>query len=139
LRKTFSTLPLTEFSNQEPVPMNMMDVKHEIEALIAEFGGNPFGFLWVLRDSENENLDFAKQNERWAFIKTESWHSLDLADYQLWAVSDNGDLIWWNGDRVIAMAPRDREFVSTPVRPSQFLRLLKSGKNFTIFPEDLLK
>jgi hypothetical protein len=37
------------------------------------------------------------------------------------------------------MVPRDREFVSTPVRPSQFLRFLKSGKNFTIFPEDPLK
>ena len=120
------------------VPMSEMHIKREIDVLIEEFGTNPLGFFWILHDSRNENVDFATQNKKCAIIKYETWHSLDLAEYQLWAISDNGDLLWWNGNQVVVMAPRDRAFVSTPMRPSQFIRLLKSGQTFSVFPDDLL-
>jgi hypothetical protein len=118
--------------------MNEMDIKQEINGIIKEFGGNPFGFFWILHDSPNENVDFAIQNKKWAIIKSDTWHSLDLNEYQLWAISDNGDLLWWNGNQVIAMAPRDMEFLSAHIRPSQFIRLLQVGKRFALFPDDLL-
>ena len=73
--------------------MEPMDIKREIESLLREFGTNPLGFFWILHDSENQNLDFEKQNDQWAVVKAEAWHSLDLAKYQLWAISDNGDLL----------------------------------------------
>jgi hypothetical protein len=120
------------------VPMSEMEIKREIDVLIEEFGTNPLGFFWILHDSPNENVDFATQNKKFAIIKSDTWHSLDLAEYQLWAISDNGDLLWWNGNQVIAMAPRDREFSSAHIRPSQFIRLLKSGKTFALFPDDLI-
>ncbi|WP_154662548.1 hypothetical protein [Solimonas flava] len=112
-------------------------IKAEAASVIRQFGANPLGFFWVLHDSENENLDFEKQNERWAFVKSESWHSLNMAAYSLWAISDNGDLLWWNGEQTVAMRPRDYEFISRAVAPSQFIRLLVSGVEHSFFPKDL--
>jgi hypothetical protein len=112
-------------------------VQKEIDTLIEEFGENPMQFFWILHESPNENLDFQKQNEVWALIKAETWHSLDLSHYWLWAISDNGDLLWWNGDRTIAMHPRDGDFISEPGSPSQFIRLLVSGRSCSFFPDDL--
>lgn len=114
-----------------------MDIKDEIRKVIQEFGVNPMEFFWILHDSNNNHINFEKQNEAWAFIKSETWHSLNLTNYYLWAISDNGDLLWWNGKQVIAMAPKDSEFMSIPVRPLQFISLLKSGHSFSLFPDDL--
>ena len=117
--------------------MTQAEIQQELAGLIKEFDLNPLHFFWILHDSDNENLDFRNKNIEWAFVKSESWHNLDLADYQLWAISDNGDLLWWNGEQTVAMRPRDQEFISTPARPSQFVRLLASGRAYSYFPKEL--
>jgi len=117
--------------------MKTGDIQVELKLIIQQFGQNPLGFFWILHKSENENLDFEKMNERWAFIKNESWHSLNMASYALWAISDNGDLLWWNSEQTVAMRPRDYEFISLAVAPSQFIRLLASGVTHSFFPKDL--
>ena len=114
-----------------------MAIEHELEQLVAKYGINPLGFFWVLHDSTNDNLDFRKQNERWAFVKAESWHSLDLIAYVLWAISDNGHLLWWNQRQLIVMLPRDKKFCSISIAPPQFLCQLISGRRFEFFPDDL--
>ena len=118
--------------------MPSTDLRRELVRVIETFGGNPLEFFWILHDSENPNLDFMNQNEVWAAIKDEPWHCLDLSDYQLWAISDNGDLMWWNGQQTVARRPRDCEFISVPVGPLQFMRLLVSGTFGGFFPDDLL-
>ncbi len=117
--------------------MNKEKIQIEIRELIKEFGKYPFQFFTILSDSENPNVDFAVQNKLWAFLKNEEWHSLAMSNYYLWAISDNGDLLWWNGVQTIAMAPRDNEFFSTPVSPTQFIKLVGLKKVGSIFPDDL--
>ncbi|MFT5104298.1 MAG: hypothetical protein ACI86C_001962 [Candidatus Latescibacterota bacterium] len=119
------------------INMNDKCVESELSDLIEEYGINPYEFFHILLKSENPNLDFAIQNNHWAFIKNESWHSLNMIDYRLWSISDNGDLLWWNGEQVIAMYPRNFEFMSLNVSPKQFIRLVGIGKVTGIFPEDL--
>jgi hypothetical protein len=118
--------------------MNAPDMSTELQLLHKQFGSHPMSFFWILGESANENLDFKKQNDRWAYIKDESWHSLDLTKFQLWAISDNGDLLWWNGDeQTIAMRPRDMRFISLATRPSRFIGALASGKTtFAYFPSN---
>jgi hypothetical protein len=115
------------------------DITTELQQLREQFGLNPMSFFWILGESANENLDFRKANDRWAFIKDEPWHSLDLRKFQLWAISDNGDLLWWNGEeQTIAMRPRDMRFMSVAARPSRFIGALASGKTtFAYFPASL--
>jgi hypothetical protein len=114
------------------------DIRRELAAVIESFGANPLRFFWILHDSENPNLDFRSRNAAWADLKDETWHSLHLRDYQLWAISDNGDLLWWNGEQTVVMRPRDSEFISMAISPVQFMRLLVSGKLRGYFPEGLL-
>ena len=117
--------------------MNKEEIKKELEELTGEFGNYPYGFFNILNSSNNPNIDFDTQNKGWESIKTEKWHSIDLSHYLLWAISDNGDLLWWNGEQTIAMNPRACEFMSLPVRPKQFMRLIGMGKVTGIFPPDL--
>ena len=117
--------------------MRREEISKELESLAEEFGGYPYQFFTILCSSDNPNVDFETQNQEWGFIKNETWHSLNLDDYFLWSVSDNGDLLWWNGEQTIAMNPRASEFMSLPVRPKQFIRLVGMGKVTGIFPSDL--
>ena len=117
--------------------MNKEEIAKELKELVDEFGVYPYDFFNILQDATNPNLDFATQNKEWEFIKEENWHDLKLDAYVLWAVSDNGDLLWWNGEQTVAMAPRASEFMSMPVRPRQFIKLVGTGKVTGIFPPDL--
>ena len=117
--------------------MKKEEIAKELESLTEEYGGYPYQFFTILCSSENPNVDFETQNQEWEFIKNEKWHSLNLGGYLLWSVSDNGDLLWWNGEQTIAMNPRASEFMSLPVRPKQFIRLIGMGKVTGIFPSDL--
>ena len=114
--------------------MDTASLTRELQALVAEHKGRPYGFFTILGDSENPDEDLSAQNEAWSYIKKETWHSLDLANYFLWGISDNGDLLWWNGEQTIAMNPRDSVLVSEPVAPRQFIRLVGMGKIGRIFP-----
>ena len=114
--------------------MNFQGLQSELEGVISEFGARPYGFFTILGSSDEPRLDLHKQNEIWAFVKAETWHSLDLSAYVLWSISDNGDLLWWNGDQTIAMDHRASTFVSEPVAPRQFMRLAGTGKIGSVFP-----
>lgn len=113
----------------------MSEVKAELEAVLQDFGARPYGFFSILDDSDNPNLNLRKQNTDWDFIKSECWHSLDLSSYMLWSISDNGDLLWWNGEQTIAMNPRDGTYLSEPVSPRVFIRLVGLNKVGRLFPD----
>jgi hypothetical protein len=115
--------------------MELREIHIEIDSVLAEFGERPYDFFTILTDSEDPNIDLQNQNSKREFVKAETWHSLDLSAYVLWAISDNGDLLWWNGSQTIAMAHRDSTFVSEPVGPKQFIRLIGMGKVGQIFPD----
>ena len=117
--------------------MNTKEITNELSALTEEYGTYPYNFFNILQSSKNPNLDFETQNREWEFVKNEEWHNIDLSKYLLWAVSDNGDLLWWNGAQTIAMNPRASEFMSMPVAPKQFIQLIGMGKVTGIFPNDL--
>jgi len=117
--------------------MNTDKITKELSELTEEYGSYPYNFFNILQRSSNPNLDFEAQNKEWEFIKKEEWHNLDLNNYSLWSISDNGDLLWWNGVQTIAMNPRAGEFMSMPVRPKQFIKLIGMGKVTGIFPSDL--
>ena len=112
-------------------------INRELESVIKEYGVYPFKYFNILLSSENPNIDFDKQNEGWSFVKNEKWHSLDMSNYVLWCISDNGDLLWWNGDQIIAMNPRASEYMSLPVGPAKFIDLVGIGKVTGIFPSQL--
>ena len=117
--------------------MNCTDIKPFLAEVIEEFGENPYGFFNILRDSDNPVIDIFKANESLESLKSEEWHSLKMKEYTLWAISDNGDCLWWNGEQTVAMNPRSFEFMSLPVQPKQFIRLIGMGKVTGIFPEQL--
>ena len=117
--------------------MDASVLSEELTSLIEEFGAYPYQFFNILTVSENVNLDLEIQNRQWSDLKHESWHSLNLTDYDLWSISDNGDLLWWNGKQTVAMNPRDSEFMSLPFGPKQFIKLIGKGKVTGIFPNDL--
>lgn len=117
--------------------MKKEELTKELKELVDEFGTYPYDFFNILQNSDNPNLDIDIQNKQWEFVKGETWHSLNLSGYLLWAVSDNGDLLWWNGAQTIAMNHRASEFMSIPVRPRQFIRLIGMGKVTGIFPSSL--
>jgi hypothetical protein len=114
--------------------MDVDGLQSELQELVSEFGRRPYAFFTILGSSDESGLDLYKQNERWAFVKSETWHSLDLSAYVLWSVSDNGDLLWWDGSQTIAMDHRASMFVSEPVAPRQFIRLAGMGKIGKVFP-----
>lgn len=113
------------------------ELTKELKELVEEFGTYPYDFFNILQNSDNPNLDLDTQNKQWEFIKEEAWHNLDMKDYLLWSVSDNGDLLWWNGEQTIAMNHRAGEFMSMPVQPGQFIRLIGMGNVTGIFPSSL--
>jgi len=117
--------------------MDIPVLNEELRALLEEYGPYPYEFFNILTTTENDNLCLESQNAQWSELKRESWHSLNLESYNLWAISDNGDLLWWNGEQTIAMNPRDQEFMSLHVNPKQFIRLIGMGKVTGIFPNDL--
>lgn len=117
--------------------MNCHDIKPALIEVIEEFGENPYNFFHILRESDDRNVDLIAQNEINEDIKSESWHSIRMDGYVLWAITDNGDCLWWNGEQTIAMCPRDFEFMSVPVVPRQFIRLVGLGKITGIFPEEI--
>jgi len=117
--------------------MELEKIHNEIDSVVAEFGKRPYDFFTILTNSNDPTLDLQNQNSQLEFVKAETWHSLDLSSYVLWAISDNGDLLWWNGSQTIAMAHRDSTFVSEPVRPKQFIRLVGMGKVGRIFPDSI--
>ncbi|MES9970207.1 MAG: hypothetical protein ABW092_09250 [Candidatus Thiodiazotropha sp.] len=117
--------------------MNKEQTQRELSKLIDEYGNYPYNFFNILQNSNNPNIDFETQNKEWQLVKDEEWHNLDLYNYLLWAISDNGDLLWWNGKQTVAMNPRASEFMSLPVGPKQFIRLIGMGKVTGIFPEGL--
>lgn len=53
----------------------------------------------------------------------------------LWSISDNGDLLWWNGEQTIAMNPRDGTYLSEPVSQRGFIRLVGLNKVGRLFPD----
>jgi hypothetical protein len=114
--------------------MDIETLHGRLQTLVAELGTKPYGFFAILGVPGDDRLDLRAQNQRWDFIRSETWHSLDLSTYLVWAISDNGDLLWWNGDRTIAMDPRSTTFISEPVDPRQFIRLAGMGKLGKIFP-----
>lgn len=114
-------------------------IEKELKELVEEFGDYPYEFFTILLKSDNPNIDFDSQNKNWEFVKDETWHSIDLSSYILWSISDNGDLLWWNGQQTILMDHRGSEFLSTPVNPHQFIRLVGLKKFVGILPDDLVK
>ena len=118
--------------------MDKRQVLAVISEIEKEFGKFPHDFFRLLSDSEIKHYDYDSENQTWSFIKEETWHNIDMTKYVLWATTDNGDLMWWNGERVIAMSPRDFEFMSIKMRPINFIREITSGTITGIFPHDLL-
>lgn len=118
--------------------MDSEAIKLEISKAEEAHGINPLGFFWLLTDSQNPNLNFQVQNERGNDLKKENWHNLDLSNYWLYAISDNGDFLWYNGHQTVAMNPRSQMFVSISSPPAQFIRLVRLGKATNLFPEDLV-
>lgn len=117
--------------------MDLMKLQNELGFIIEEYGAYPYEFFNILQNSENKYLDLETQNELWSDLKSEEWHDLNLRQYLLWAISDNGDLLWWNGKQTVAMNPRSMEFMSLPVHPQQFIKLIGMGKVKGIFSSDL--
>ena len=117
--------------------MDLVEIQSELTSIIEEYGAYPYEFFNILHNSENVNLDLEKQNELWGDFKIEDWHDLNLEKYLLWSISDNGDLLWWNGEQVVAANPRAFEFISLPVPPKQFIKLIGLGKVTGIFPNEL--
>ena len=117
--------------------MDISVITKELDSLIEDQGVYPYKFFNILRECENSNLDIEAQNKVWEDLKQESWHSLNLKSYMLWSISDNGDLLWWNGSQTVAMNPRSSEFMSLSVSPKQFIKLVGMGKVTGIFPESL--
>lgn len=117
--------------------MDLVEIQGELASIIEEHGIYPYKFFNILHSSENVNLDLAKQNELWSYLKKEAWHDLKLERYLLWSISDSGDLLWCNGEQVVAINPRAFEFMSLPVAPKQFIKLVGLGKVTGIFPNEL--
>ena len=118
--------------------MDFATLNAELRELVAEFGNRPYNFFTILGQPGEPDLDLRIHNERWEFIKSETWHCLDLSQYLLWSGSDNGDLLWWNGEQTIAMDHRSATFISEPVGPRQFIRLVGLDKVGRIFPDSLI-
>ena len=117
--------------------MNKIDIKNELKEITKEFGDYPYQFFTILMKSDDPNVDFETQNKVWESERKEKWHSLDLSNYLLWSITDNGDLLWWNGEQTILMSPRVSEFLSIPVRPMQFMKLVGLKRVGRILPDDL--
>ena len=114
------------------------DVRVAIREVEAAFGSNPLGYFWLLQLTGGDHLDYDAVNRLHDNVRNKSWHSLRLHDYRVWALSDNGDMLWWNGDQTIAMDGRAREFVSVAVRPLQFMKLVSERRYSQLFPDELL-
>ncbi|MCW8930750.1 MAG: hypothetical protein OQL19_10975 [Gammaproteobacteria bacterium] len=117
--------------------MEKAEVTAVIEKIEKEFGLFPYDFFRLLTDCENKGFDYESENKTWGYIKDEGWHDLNMDNYILWATTDNADLIWWNGERVIAMSPRSSEYMSIKIRPLNFIREISRGTITGIFPHDL--
>lgn len=117
--------------------MDLAKLQNELNSIIEEYGTYPYEFFNILHNSENANLDLQTQNELWSDLKQQEWHDLNLTRYVLWAISDNGDVLWWNGVQTVAINPRAQEFMSLAVSPQQFIKLVKLGKVTGIFPKEL--
>lgn len=113
-------------------------IRKDVNEAIASFGLYPFDYFRLLDKSDNPNLYFSAMNQSTEFIKFESWHSLKLATYYLWATTDNGEYIWYDGHQIIAMNARDHMFISVLATPRQFLTMVKRGSHFDLFPSDLV-
>ena len=107
-------------------------VKTEISKIIEVFGDYPFCFFGLLKGEL-----YGLKNAEFDFIKSENWHNVNLDSYALWAISDNGDLLYWNGEQTLIMSPRNQEFHSLRVWPEQLMRLVQTKKTWGIFPEDV--
>ncbi len=115
----------------------MQNILEHTKKIISEFGLYPYDFFRILSESETPHLDIHLENDQWKHIKDEEWHDLEMSEYVLWATSDNCDLIWWNGERVVAMNPRSFEFMSLKIKPLNFMKEIPRGSITGIFPQDL--
>ncbi|NYZ70400.1 hypothetical protein H0A36_30780 [Endozoicomonas sp. SM1973] len=116
--------------------MEKINVLNENLRIKEEFGIFPHDFFRILLENDT-HFDFDRENADWDYIKDETWHDLNMKDYVLWATTDNCDLLWWNGNRVIAMSPRSYQFMSLQISPLKFIKEIPRGTITGIFPNDL--
>lgn len=117
--------------------MEKQKVIEAVKEIEKEFGKSPFDFFNLLLDDDCEIFDYDLENKRWSHVKKDDWHDLNMEKYILWATTDNADLIWWNGERIIAMNPRSFQFMSLNIRPLNFIKEIPRGTITGIFPHDL--
>lgn len=114
--------------------MQKSKILQELEMCSAHFGEFPYDFFRLLKPNSNDAFDFDKENDNWSSVKEEDWHSLRLADYFLWATTDNADLLWWNGHNVISLSPRPMEYASLRMSAYQFLQSISVGLTLHTYP-----
>ena len=120
--------------------MNYPQIKIALEELIKNWSVYPFEFFNILHDPSNHDFTIENENENWDFVKSEEWHNLNLDGFILWATSDNGHLLYWNGQQILMLMPRDFEFHSlASSNLNTFLNCIKTGNNFGLFPDNLNK
>ncbi len=112
--------------------MDKSKIRNEISVISESHGVYVFDFINLLV----KDL-FESENKEYSFIKSESWHNLNLEAYDLWAVSDNGDYFWWNGSQTVVMNPRSSKFISLPSTPRSLIKAISKGYDCCMLPEGL--
>ena len=114
------------------------EVIEELEKLTADYGSNPLEYFHILVDKPHKVLNFDLQNKLCSDLKSESWHGLNLNAYWMWALTDNGEYLFWDGQQMILMEPKDFSFTSLHTSPFRFMRNLMSGRNIEVLPAGLV-
>jgi len=109
-----------------------------LDALTKEFGPNPHAFFWILQqETPNPNLHAARQREIWRdTLKDFDWFQPFLADAELVAITDNGDLMFTIPAGTLYCNPRSDDYEIYPISPGEFLRSCRT-LNSRILPPDL--
>ena len=113
-------------------------VLSQIEKIVEVYGDRPLDYFCMLVDGDHKVLSFDLQNSLSEELKLEAWHSLNLENYWMWALSDNGEYLFWDGQQVVILNSRSFKFLSVHMPPFNLIRNLIAGIRIDIFPEDLL-
>ena len=100
---------------------------HDPETLVRQFGEYPHEFVWILRvNTENKHLNLDEQSRLWKdTLGKYPINGFDHRAWTLWAISDNGDLLFHDHSKRVAIVdPRVNDFAIHPITPQQCLETL---------------